>query len=87
MKIGLTVLAAAAALCAQTADGNGAAQSRAPDPEEVFRDPPQSAKTGVWWHWMGCNVTKEGIVKDLDWFKESGIGAATIFGMADVCSP
>ena len=36
---------------------------------------------------MGCNVSKEGIVKDLDWFKETGIGAATIFGMADVCSP
>ena len=36
---------------------------------------------------MGCNVTKDGIVKDLDWFKETGIGAATIFGMADVCSP
>ena len=59
----------------------------APDPEAVFRNPPQSAKTGVWWHWMGCNVTKEGIVKDLDWFKETGIGAATIFGMADICSP
>ena len=59
----------------------------APDPETVFRNPPQSAKTGVWWHWMGCNVSKEGIVKDLDWFKETGIGAATIFGMADVCSP
>ncbi|MBO4286770.1 MAG: hypothetical protein J5985_01215 [Kiritimatiellae bacterium] len=57
------------------------------DPETVFRNPPQSAKTGVWWHWMGCYVTREGIVKDLDWFKETGIGAATIFGMADVCSP
>ena len=43
----------------------------APDPETVFRNPPQSAKTGVWWHWMGCNVSKEGIVKDLDWFKET----------------
>ncbi len=59
----------------------------APDPEEVFRNPPQSAKTGVWWHWMGSNVTKEGIVKDLDWFKRTGIGAATIFGMCDVCTP
>ena len=59
----------------------------APDPEAVFRNPPQSAKTGVWWHWMGSNVSREGIVKDLDWFKETGIGAATIFGMADVCSP
>ena len=59
----------------------------APDPAEVFANPPQSAKTGVWWHWMGSSVTKEGIVKDLDWFKESGIGAATIFGIADSCTP
>ena len=57
------------------------AKHSAPDPETVFRNPPQSAKTGVWWHWMGCNVSKEGIVRDLDWFKETGIGAATIFGM------
>jgi hypothetical protein len=63
------------------------AANAAPDPETVFRNPPQSTKTGVWWHWMGSNVSKEGIVKDLDWFKETGIGAATIFGMADVCSP
>ncbi|MBO7686267.1 MAG: hypothetical protein J6V72_07790, partial [Kiritimatiellae bacterium] len=42
---------------------------------------------GVWWHWMGSNVSKEGIVKDLDWFKEVGIGSATIFGMADICTP
>ena len=59
----------------------------ASDPQEVFENPPQSAKTGVWWHWMGCNVSKEGIVRDLDWFKETGIGAATIFGMADACTP
>ena len=56
------------------------------DPQAVFENPPQSAKTGVWWHWMGCNVSKEGIVRDLDWFKETGIGAATIFGMADACT-
>ena len=85
---GLAFSVSAAALqgvCA--ADGNPAAQSPAPDPEAVFRKPPQSAKTGVWWHWMGSSVTKEGIVKDLDWFKETGIGAATIFGMADICTP
>lgn len=58
-----------------------------PDPQIVFDKPPQSAKTGVWWHWMGCNVTKEGIVRDLDWFSDMGIGAATIFGMADICTP
>ncbi len=56
-------------------------------PEDVFFNPPQSAKTGVWWHWMGNNITKEGIVKDLDWFAEVGIGSATVFGMADICTP
>ena len=46
-----------------------------------------STKVGVWWHWMGSNISKEGIVKDLDWFVETGIGSATIFGMADICTP
>ena len=59
----------------------------APDPQTVFENPPRSAKTGVWWHWMGSNASRDGIVRDLDWFAEVGIGAATIFGMADVCSP
>jgi hypothetical protein len=57
------------------------------DPERVFLDPPESAKPGVWWHWMGCNVTKAGITRDLEAFKEAGIGMATVFGMADVCTP
>ena len=72
-----TILAAAVAFAA----------SAAPDPQMVFENPPLSARTGVWWHWMGSSVTKEGIVRDLDWFAEVGIGAATIFGMADLCSP
>jgi len=57
------------------------------DPQAVFQNPPDSAKPGVWWHWMGCNVTKEGITRDLESFKKAGIGGATIFGMADVCTP
>ncbi len=64
-----------------------AAGGCAPDPKAVFDAPPQSAKVGVWWHWMGSNVTREGIVRDLDWFKRVGIGSATIFGMADICTP
>ena len=82
MKTKTTALAAALAAFAAA----GAAFA-APDPQEVFERPPQSAKTGVWWHWMGCNVTREGIVRDLDWFARSGIGSATIFGIADVCTP
>jgi hypothetical protein len=58
-----------------------------PDPESIFLNPPQDAKPGVWWHWMGSNVSREGITRDLEAFKEGGIAAATIFGMADVCTP
>jgi len=29
------------------------------NPETVFRNPPQLAKPGVWWHWMGCNVSSD----------------------------
>lgn len=79
----MLALAALAALAA----GDGRAEAPAPDPLVVFENPPPSAKTGVWWHWMGCNVTREGIVRDLDWFRRVGIGSATIFGLADACTP
>ncbi len=36
---------------------------------------------------MGNNISKEGIVKDLEWFKKTGIGSATVFGIADICTP
>ena len=56
-------------------------------PEEVFRNPPREAHVGVWWHWMGSQVTEEGIRKDLDWFQRMGVFSATVFGMADSCTP
>ena len=59
----------------------------AADPELAFRQPAHDAKPGVWWHWMGSNVSREGITRDLESFKDAGIAAATIFGMADVCTP
>ena len=63
------------------------ANEPASDPQHDFLDPPETAQPGVWWHWMGCNVTAEGITRDLEAFKDAGIGAATIFGMADTCTP
>lgn len=44
-----------------------------------FRDPPQSARPRVWWHWMNGNVTIDGIAKDLAWMKRSGIGGVQAF--------
>src|ERR1700724_2764375 len=42
--------------------------------EAGFKDPPNSAKPRVWWHWMNGNITKEGIKLDLEWMNRVGIG-------------
>ena len=42
--------------------------------EANFKNPPDSAKPRVWWHWMNGNVTKDGIQKDLAWMNRTGIG-------------
>ena len=49
--------------------------------EEDFRQPPTIAKPYVWWHWMGANISTEGITKDLEAMKAAGIGGATIFNL------
>jgi len=57
------------------------------DPAGVFTNPPESAKPGVWWHWMGSNVTGEGITRDLEALKKAGFGRATIFHLSDMVMP
>lgn len=52
---------------------------RADDLADGFRNPPQSARPRVWWHWMNGNVTKDGIYKDLDWMARIGIGGVQNF--------
>ncbi|MBU6268162.1 MAG: glycoside hydrolase [Sphingomonadales bacterium] len=56
-----------------------AVQAAAPSLDEQFRDPPQSARPRVWWHWMNGNVTKDGIAKDMAWMKRVGIGGMQNF--------
>jgi len=34
------------------------------DPAEVFINPPENAKPGVLWMWMGSNLSRAGITKD-----------------------
>ncbi len=51
----------------------------ADDLADGFRNPPQSARPRVWWHWMNGNVTKDGIDKDLDWMARIGIGGVQNF--------
>ena len=47
--------------------------------EDAFKDPPQSARPRVWWHWMNGNVSKDGIAKDMAWMKRVGIGGLQNF--------
>ncbi|TCM19723.1 alpha-L-rhamnosidase-like protein [Novosphingobium sp. PhB165] len=47
--------------------------------EEQFRDPPNSARPRVWWHWMNGNISKDGIAKDIAWMKRVGIGGLQNF--------
>ncbi len=49
--------------------------------EADFHNPPVTALPYVWWHWMGPNFSKDGITKDLEAMKASGIGGATIFNL------
>ena len=55
------------------------AQNPSDELERNFKNPPDSAKPRVWWHWVGGNVTKEGITKDLEWMKRVGIGGMQMF--------
>ncbi len=53
-----------------------------PSLEEQFRDPPNSARPRVWWHWMNGNIAKDGIAKDLAWMQRVGIGGMQNFDAA-----
>jgi len=44
-----------------------------------FRDPPDSARPRTWWHWLNGNITEDGIVKDLTWMKQVGLGGVQAF--------
>ncbi len=59
------------------------AQSPGDALDEGFRNPPDSAKPRTWWHWTNGNVTEDGITKDLEWMKRSGIGG---FQLVDVAA-
>jgi hypothetical protein len=50
--------------------------------EQGFKNPPDSAKPRTWWHWTGGNITKQGITKDLEWFKRVGIAGMQLADVA-----
>lgn len=42
--------------------------------EDVFKNPPESARPWVLWYWMHGAVSKEGITADLEGIQKNGIG-------------
>ncbi len=50
--------------------------------EAGFKNPPETAKPRVWWHWMNGNITKKGIKEDLMWMHRVGIGGFQNFDAA-----
>ncbi len=57
------------------------AGSRETDMASDFVQPPLSARPHTWWHWMNGNITKEGILRDLEEMKRVGLGGAQIFNV------
>ncbi|MDR1098584.1 MAG: glycosyl hydrolase [Tannerella sp.] len=63
--------------------------------EEGFKNPPVSAKSGVYWYFMDGNLSKEGITKDLESMVRVGISHALFLevnvgvprGRVDMLSP
>ncbi|MCE7798272.1 glycoside hydrolase [Sphingobium sufflavum] len=61
------------------AQGNSGGEDRL---LEGFRNPPESARPRVWWHWVNGNISADGIEKDLEWLARMGIGGAQAFDVA-----
>ncbi|MBK8951659.1 MAG: hypothetical protein IPM85_04355 [Chitinophagaceae bacterium] len=56
------------------------------DIENIFKNPPLSAKPWVVWYWLHGAITKEGITADLEAMKEVGIGGAYLMTIKDTSS-
>ena len=68
----LAALVLAAISCGNASDKDS--KTSLADLKAGWENPPQRARTRVWWHWMNGNITKDGIRKDLVWMKDIGLG-------------
>ncbi len=68
-------------------DGIGTMPDPVSDLARAFTNPPDSTRPYVLWMWMGSNISKEGISRDLEAMRDAGIGGATIFSLADTLTP
>lgn len=69
----------ALAVCVYLLTFAGAAQQASDPLLTAFKNPPQTARPEVWWHWVNGNVTPEGIKLDLEWMKRAGVSGFQAF--------
>lgn len=83
-KLFMFLLAGTLAASCTSQDGidNAATENTLAELQKGFANPPQSARTQVWWHWMNGNITKEGIKHDIEWFDHIGLGGFHTFDAA-----
>lgn len=58
--------------------GSAFAQDSIGTVEQNFKNTPGSQKLAVYWYWMNGNISKDGVVKDLQSMKEVGINRVQI---------
>lgn len=51
--------------------------------EATFKNIPDSQRLGVYWYWLADNISKEGVVRDLQAMKRAGINRACIGNIGD----
>jgi hypothetical protein len=71
-----------AALSLMSVSGLAVGQNSEDTLRPAFRNPPDSARPLVWWHWMNGNISKEGIRLDLEWMHRAGIAGFQNFDAA-----
>jgi hypothetical protein len=54
---------------------------------ELFLHPPESAKPGMLWMWMGSNISRKGITEDLEALKAQGFNRTTMYSLSDITTP
>jgi hypothetical protein len=57
------------------------------DLQDIFHNPPESAKPWVFWYWMNASISEEAITADLEAMKEAGIGGAYLMTIRGAENP
>lgn len=83
----LVAMMAAAAASFTIGKANAAEPTDTASLARCFARIDDEARPQVWWHWMDGNVTREGIRKDLEWMKASGIGGLHQFDAGGINMP